>query len=98
MTATTEGDLTENWSYIAAESSEDIATRFLSDIEAKFARLLHSKSIGSRREHFGAGVRVIFSIPYAIYYVPHDQQLIIVRVLHSARDTAAIADKGGFDE
>jgi len=58
--------------------------------------LLHTPLIGSRREQFGPGLRVVFHTPYAIYYLPADRDLIIVRVLHSARDAAAIADQGGF--
>jgi toxin ParE1/3/4 len=53
--------------------------------------------IGSRREQFGPALRVIFHTPYAIYYLPADRELVIVRVLHSARDAAAIAEQGGFD-
>jgi toxin ParE1/3/4 len=58
---------------------------------------LHAPLIGSPREQFGAGLRVIFRTPYAIYYLPVGHELIIVRVLHSARDAAAIAEQGGFD-
>jgi plasmid stabilization system protein ParE len=52
--------------------------------------------IGSPREQFGAELRVIFKTPYAVYYLPSDKELIIIRVLHSARDATAIADQGGF--
>jgi plasmid stabilization system protein ParE len=68
----------------------------VASIETKFGPLLHSPLIGSPREQFGAGLRVIFKTPYAVYYLPRDQELIIVRVLHSARDATAIADQGGF--
>jgi toxin ParE1/3/4 len=40
---------------------------------------------------------VIFHTPYAIYYLPVDRELVIVRVLHSARDAAAIAEQGGLN-
>jgi toxin ParE1/3/4 len=53
--------------------------------------------IGSRRERFGPALRVIFHTPYAVYYLPINLELIIVRVLHSARDAAAIAEQGGFN-
>ncbi len=96
MTDTAEADLAEIWAYLAAEASEDIATHLLDAIEAKFAPLLHSPLIGSPREQFGPSLRVIFHTPYATYYLPTDRELVIVRVLHSARDTAAIADQGGF--
>jgi toxin ParE1/3/4 len=58
---------------------------------------LHAPLIGSPRDQFGKGMRVIFHTPYAIYYLPVDHELIVIRVLHSARDAAAIAEQGGFD-
>jgi toxin ParE1/3/4 len=88
--------LAEIWAYLAEEASETIATRFVASIEAKFAPLLQSPLIGSPRDQFAAGLRAIFKTPYVIYYVPTARELIIVRVLHSARDATAIADQGGF--
>jgi toxin ParE1/3/4 len=88
--------LAEIWAYLAAEASEMIATRFLKAIEERFAPLLHSPLLGSPREQFAPGLRVTFHTPYAIYYLPAERELIIVRVLHGARDSAAIADQGGF--
>jgi toxin ParE1/3/4 len=48
------------------------------------------------REHFAPGLRVAFSGNYAIYYVHDENELVIVRVLHGARDAAALAEHGGF--
>jgi toxin ParE1/3/4 len=48
------------------------------------------------REQLGAGLRVLFNGNYAIYYVLSQSAVTIVRVLHGARDVAAIADRGGF--
>jgi len=53
--------------------------------------------MGSPREQFGSGLRVIFHSPYALYYLPTDYEIVIIRVLHSGRDAAAIAEQGGFD-
>jgi toxin ParE1/3/4 len=33
---------------------------------------------------------------YAIYYKPLSDAVVIVRVVHGARDVAAIAERGGF--
>jgi toxin ParE1/3/4 len=33
---------------------------------------------------------------YAIYCVPRPDELVIVRVVHGARDIAALAERGGF--
>jgi len=39
---------------------------------------------------------VLFHPPYALYYLVSEREIIIVRVLHGARDIGAIADQGGF--
>jgi toxin ParE1/3/4 len=88
--------LAEIWAYLATEASEVIATRFVDAIEAKFAPLLSAPLMGAKREQFGAGLRVVFQQPYGIYYLTAGYELIIVRVLHAARDAQAIADQGGF--
>ena len=46
---------------------------------------------------FAPGLRVVFSGAYAIYFVFDDREVVIVRVLHAARDAAALAEQGGFD-
>ena len=35
---------------------------------------------------------------YAIYYMVTERELIVVRVLHGARDIVAIANEGGLDQ
>jgi len=90
-----EADLAEIWAYIADES-EAAATRLLDKINATCARLLGFPMLGPPREQLAPGLRVIFQGNYGIYYVLRDQEVIIVRVLHGARDIAAIAEQGGF--
>ena len=97
LTETAEDDLSEIWAYLAFEASEPVATRFVKSIEKAFATLQHTPSIGTPRERFAPGLRVIFQSPYAIYYLPSEQDILIVRVLHGARDVAAVADLGGFE-
>jgi toxin ParE1/3/4 len=45
---------------------------------------------------FAPGLRVTFHGSYALYYIHTDDELVIVRVLHGARDAAALADRGAF--
>jgi toxin ParE1/3/4 len=42
------------------------------------------------------GLRVTFRGAYAIYYMPLPDAIVIIRVLHGARDVAALAERGGF--
>lgn len=55
-----------------------------------------SPRMGAMREQLSEGLRVTFHHPYAIYYRITKQELIIIRVLHGARDAAAISEQGGF--
>ena len=48
------------------------------------------------RDQLAAGLRVAFHGKYAIYYLCHESEVLVVRVLHGARDVAAIAARGGF--
>jgi toxin ParE1/3/4 len=43
-------------------------------------------------------LRVTFHGAYAIYYRPLADAVVIVRVLHGARDVGALAERGGFPE
>jgi len=43
-------------------------------------------------------LRVTFHRAYAIYYQPLHGEIVIIRVLHGARDVMAIAEQGGFRE
>lgn len=54
--------------------------------------------LGPLRDQLAPSLRAVFHGRYAIYYVPHADELVIVRVIHSARDAAAIAEHGGFTE
>jgi toxin ParE1/3/4 len=78
------------------EASEAMATRFVTGIEAAFEPLCRFPLSGPAREQFAPGLRVTFHRNYAIYYMPREAELVIVRVLHGARDAAALAERGGF--
>ena len=96
MTASAETDLAEIWSYVAAEASQAIATRLVQKIKSDFSPFCEFPQLGPARDQFATGLRVGFSGSYAIYYQPTETELVIVRVLHGARDAVAISSRGGF--
>lgn len=53
---------------------------------------------GAPCEHLAPNLRVKVHSPYAVYYFPTEREVVVVRVLHGARDIAAIAERGGFAE
>lgn len=81
---------------LALEASEDVATRFIGAIEKAFEPLRLFPLSGPARDQLAPGLRVTFHSPYAIYYLQQPEAVVIVRVLHGARDVAAIATQGGF--
>jgi toxin ParE1/3/4 len=81
---------------LAIEVSEKTATRFVGAIEATFEPLKHFPLSGPARDQLAPGLRVTFLSPYAIYYRPLPDRVVIVRILHGARDIAALAERGGL--
>ena len=81
---------------MAGEASEATATRLLGRIEATFRGLLTFPLGNPARDQLARGLRVAFNGNYAIYYMCGESEVLIVRVLHGARDAVAIAERGGF--
>ena len=52
--------------------------------------LLDHPLIGPARDKLYPGLRVHFFRDYAIYYVPREGELVIVRVVHGSRDRGAL--------
>lgn len=96
MTEAAEADLAEIWATLAIEASEHVATRFVATIEETFEPLRHFPLSGPAREPLAPGLRITFRSPYAIYYKPLTDAVVIIRVIHGARDIAAVAERGGF--
>jgi len=65
-------------------------------VETAFEPVRHFPYAGAARDHISPGLRVTFHGSYAIYYLPHPEELVIVRVLHGARDVTGLAERGGF--
>lgn len=81
---------------IATAASESVATQFIASIAASFESLRYFPLSGSARQQFAPGLRVTFQSPYAIYHTVLAGALVIVRVIHGARDAEALAARGGF--
>jgi toxin ParE1/3/4 len=96
LTEAAETDLAEIWSYLAVESSEAVATNFLARLRSTFDPVREFPFAGPMRDELAPGLRVLFQTPYAIYYLVCDDELVIVRVVHGARDVAAMAGRGEF--
>lgn len=85
-TVSAEGDLLEAWLYIA-ESNPQAADAVLDRIAEEARVLLDQPMIGRSRPELASGLRSWpTSTPYVLFYLADEDGIILVRVLHHARD------------
>jgi toxin ParE1/3/4 len=81
-------DLSEIWEFIA-ETSVERADAFVDRIDEKFRALAAQPLMGRERSDLAPGLRSLPMPPYVIFYEPLRDGVVIVRVLHGARDVDA---------
>ncbi|AZN72458.1 type II toxin-antitoxin system RelE/ParE family toxin [Georhizobium profundi] len=86
LAQTARGDLSDNHAFI---SSSDLgaADKFLRSIATKIEWLAQTRFPGVPRDNFSAGLKALPFGNYGIYFrITQDDEVIIVRIVHSARD------------
>lgn len=78
-------DLADIWDYIADDSVQS-ADRLLDQIAAKLGLLAENPLLGRAREELMPRLRSFPMGHYVIFYMPQDDGIEVVRVLHGARD------------
>ena len=79
-------DLLELWSFIAEESF-DAADHVMDLIEKEYQTLALQPLMGRKRPELSAGIRCWpTSSSYNLYYIPSEDGITVIRVLHQARD------------
>lgn len=53
--------------------------------------------LGPSRERLAPGLRVLLYGSYAAYYIPRADGVVVIRLLHGARDVEAFATNRGFE-
>lgn len=86
-------DIAEIWDFIA-EDSLDQADRWVDRLDEKLHLLAGRPLMGRDRSELAAGLRSMPFGRYVIFYLPLDDGIDVVRILHSARDVDAIFDEG----
>jgi toxin ParE1/3/4 len=69
------------------------ADEFIDRIDEKFRALAEQPLMGRERRELGKGIRSIATAPYVIFYEALVNGVMIVRVLHGARDVEAQFDE-----
>lgn len=80
-----EVDLQEIWITIAEDSFE-IADAYLDKLLSRCEMLAHNPRIGVERPELAQDLRVFPVDDYLIFYRPHEDGVMVHRVVHSARD------------
>ena len=85
-TAAARADLLDIWFYLAEENLS-AADNTLDSLEADAAMLSYQPLAGRERPELGSGVRSWpSSTPYILFYNVDSNRIIVIRVLHHARD------------
>ena len=71
--------------------------RFLDEAETTFTRLRSFPNLGTpwpttRKELVGLRRRLIPHFPYSVFYIPSEEEIELVRVLHNSRDIPTLLE------
>lgn len=81
-------DLDAIWDYSVARWGEAQARTYLSALNARMQRLLDFPMMGAAQDWLHPGLRSVGRGSHNIYYLPGDNAVLIVRVLHERMDAA----------
>ena len=96
LTEAAERDLADLSAWLTAEASESTARRVVAEMLEGFESILTFPHSAAPRDRIRPGLRVVLRHNQAMYYKVEGDLVVVIRVLHSARDVAAIAEAGGF--
>ena len=82
-------DLKDIWDYVARRD-ETAAGKLIKEINRKFILLRDNPLVGREQNQFLGGLRSFVVKSYFIFYLPSDDGIDILRVLHSSRDIESI--------
>src|SRR4051812_15756570 len=81
-------DLLEVWVYVATDN-QDAADRLIDTITDKFDLLEEIPEAGKKRDELATGMRSYPVQRYVIFYHLTENEIKVMRVLHSARDLSS---------
>ncbi len=84
-------DLIEIWNYIADDSVRS-ADALIHRVDAKLTLLATNPKLGRVRDELSAGLRSISVGRYILFYQIMPDGILLVRVLHSARDLGPLLE------
>jgi toxin ParE1/3/4 len=84
-------DLADIWTWIASEADVDTADAYSARLRGFLAKLTDFPRRGAPRDDLRPGIRsLVFERTIMIFYGLDDSVVTIVRIVHGARDQAAL--------
>ena len=83
-------DLKDMWEYIS-QRNENAASKLIKEIKNKFILLRDNPLVGREQNEYLIGLRSFVVKSYFIFYLPLDNGIDVLRVLHSSRDIESTA-------
>ncbi|MEM8716613.1 MAG: type II toxin-antitoxin system RelE/ParE family toxin [Cyanobacteria bacterium P01_G01_bin.4] len=83
-------DIEEIADYIASQTRLEQAERFLSKLDAKFARITQFPNLGRPRDEILPGLRSLAMDSYLILYTVTESRVDILRVVSGYRDLTSL--------
>ncbi len=95
LTPQADADLDELWAYVSANSGVVAANRLEDELHAAMHRLAKMPGMGHLREDLADEPLRFWPVhEFLIIYRPQTMPVQVIRVLHGARDVAAILESG----
>ena len=82
-------DLKDIWEYVS-QHNENAASKLIKEIKNKFVLLRDNPLVGREQNEYLVGLRSFVVKSYFIFYLPLDDGIDVLRVLHSSRDIESI--------
>ena len=80
-------DLSDIWGYLAEQSqSHEVADRMIDAIHETASVYATSPEVGSPRFELAARVRCFVVARYVVFYLPFEDGIEIIQVIHGSRD------------
>jgi toxin ParE1/3/4 len=92
ISATAAEDLRDIWEYVALHN-ENSASKLIKEVKNKFILLRDNPMIGREQNKYLVGLRSFVMNDYFIFYLPLENGIDVLRVLHSSRDIESIFER-----
>ena len=93
FTPSAKEDLQQIWNYLEELAGRDIAIKFLKEIKDKCEVISNFPELGRTRHEFIFNLRSFPFKKYIIFYVPTNDGIDVLRIIHSSRDIEQVFDE-----